>query len=47
VPLDASALKADERGYIEKTLAGIADPELKAILRETMIRSILSRRQST
>ena len=47
VPPDAAALRADEKDYIEKTLAGIADPELKAILRETMIRSILSRRQST
>lgn len=47
VPPDAAALKADERNYIEGTLAGVADPELKAILRETMIRSILRGRQST
>jgi len=46
-PPDAAALKADERGYIEETLASVADPELKAILRETMTRSILRRRQST
>ncbi len=46
-PPDAAALMADERGYIEETLSVVADPELKAILRETMTRSILRRRQST
>lgn len=47
VPLDAADLRADEKDYIEKTLAGVADPELKSILRETMTRSILRRRQAT
>jgi predicted nucleic acid-binding Zn ribbon protein len=46
VSFDAADLKADERDYIHCTLAGIADPELREILRETMSRSILRGRKS-
>ena len=45
-PVDASDLRADERDYIDSALAGVADPELRKILRDTMCRSILQARKS-
>ncbi len=44
--LDAAALKADEKAYIDNTLASVSDPELKEILKKTMSRSILRGRNS-
>lgn len=43
--IDAAALKADEKAYIDNTLAGITDPELREILLRTMSRSILQGRK--
>lgn len=46
VSFAAAALQADEKAYIDNTLAGVSDPELKEILQKTMSRSILRGRKS-
>jgi len=46
VSLDTTRLKADEKDYIAKTLAGVSDPELKQVLQAAMARSILRGRKS-
>ena len=45
VSFAAAALQADEKAYIDNTLAGVSDPELKEILQKTMSRSILRGRK--
>lgn len=45
-PFDAADLKANEKDYIDSTLAGVSDPELKDILRHAMSRAILRGRKS-
>ena len=47
VRLDDRDLKAEEKDYILKTLAGVADPDLKDILQKTITRSILRRRKDS
>ena len=47
VPFSSAALQADEKAYIDNTLAGVSDPELKEILQKTMSRSILRGRKSS
>lgn len=46
VSFAAATLQADEKAYIDNTLAGVSDPELKEILQKTMSRSILRGRKS-
>ncbi len=46
-PLDPRDLKSDEKEFIEETLTGVSDPELKDILQRTMARSILRGRKGS
>lgn len=44
-PLDPRDLKSDEKDFIDGTLTGVSDPELKDVLQRAMSRSILRGRK--
>jgi predicted nucleic acid-binding Zn ribbon protein len=44
-PIDPRDLKSDEKDFIDGTLTGVNDPELKDILQRAMARSILRGRK--